>query len=232
MRHRHIFVLDGKMSSDFSCYVATSNMFDAPERDVETVEVAGRNGNLVFDNGRFRNFEGSVDCYIPLGMKVNVGALRSWLLTCHSYVRYEDTLHPDEFRLARYSGGFELDLSDRVGASFPLHFDCKPQRFLKLGEQTMSVTNGMKIMNPTDYDALPLIRVRGNGSLTIAGKTINVTGNTSYIDIDCDIQDAYRGTTNMNSHVTQTFPTIPSGVQTITYSGFTAVEITPRWWKI
>lgn len=229
---RHFFLLDGKMSSDFSCYVATSNMFDAPERDIETVEVAGRNGTLVFDNGRYRNFEGSVNCYIPLEMRPNVGGLRSWLLNHHSYARYEDTLHPDEFRLARYAGGFEIEQSDRIGAAFTLNFDCKPQRFLKTGEQTITVTDGMVIMNPTEYDALPLFRMYGDGSLTINGKTITVTDNDSYIDLDCDLQDAYRGTVNMNSHISQTFPTIPGGVHTINYSGFTSVTMRPRWWKI
>lgn len=229
---RHYFVLGGKMSSDFGCYVASSNMFDAPERDIEVIEVAGRNGELIFDNGRYRNFEGSVSCYIPKDMQVNVDGIRSWLLSTSGYLRYEDTLHPDEFRIARYSGGFELDASDRVAATFPLKFNCKPQRFLKMGEQAVSVTHGAVLYNPTMFPALPLIRVYGNGSLTLGGTTVTVTDNDSYIDIDCEIQDAYRGTESMNSKITQDFPEIPAGLNTVEYSGFTSVQITPRWWKI
>ena len=230
---KDFFVLDGVKSSDFGCYIATGNRFDAPERDVETVEVAGLNGNLIFDNGRFKNFEATLDAYIPRNMQTNVDGLRNWLLSkSANYYRYEDTLHPDEFRKVRYSGGYALDVSDRVGAAFPLTFDCKPQRYLKRGEQQITATNGMTLLNPTQYAARPLIRVYGDGTLTLSGVTQTVTGNTSYIDVDCETQNAYRGSVNCNGNVTPTFPVIESGVQTVAFTGFTTVIITPRWWTV
>lgn len=230
---KHFFVLDGVKSSDFGCYIATTNTFDAPERDVEVVEVAGLNGDLIFDNGRFKNFDATLNAYIPRDMQTNVGGLRNWLLTkSANYYRYEDTLHPDEFRFVRYAGGYSLDVFDRVGAAFPITFNCKPQRFLKFGEQMNAVSSGSVIYNPTQYAARPLIRVFGNGSITISGVTQTVTENTSYIDLDCEIQDAFRGSVNCNALVTPTFPVIESGVQTVTFTGFSQVLIKPRWWTI
>ena len=49
------FVFGGKFSKDYGLYVSGSGTFNAPERDVELVEVPGKNGSLVLDNGRFKN---------------------------------------------------------------------------------------------------------------------------------------------------------------------------------
>ena len=234
---RHYFVLGGKMSSDFGCYVASSNMFDAPERDIEVIEVAGRNGELVFDNGRYRNFEGSVSCYIPKDMQVNVDGIRSWLLSTSGYLRYEDTLHPDEFRIARYSGSFELDASDRVAATFPLKFNCKPQRFLKSGEKTYTFTANGEIRNNTLFPAKPRILIYGNGTAGIGQKTIEVKGNTyPYVEVDCETMDAFYGATNCNSMISLTsgdFPVLNPGDNGITLGkGITKIELIPRWWIV
>lgn len=229
---RHYFMWNGKSSMEFNTFIAQSNMFDAPERDIESVAVPGRNGELTFDNGRFHNFHGTVSAYIPRGMQSNADGLRSFLLSDQSYCRYEDTIHPDEFRLARFTGPFEIEESDRVGASFVLEFDCKPQRFLKSGEAWTAYSSGSVLRNPTEYEAMPIIRASGNGSITLNGKTITISGNSGVIYIDCDLQDAYNGSTNKNAYITPVFPTLSPGNNTLTYSGVTGVQIMPRWWKI
>ena len=229
---RNYFTLNGVSSLDYNTFLASSTMFDAPERDVEMIEIPGRNGNIVYDNGRFRNFEASVYCYIPKDMKVYVQALRNWLLGISSYVRYEDTIHPDEYRMARYTGAFALEESDRVGAVVTLGFDCKPQRFLKSGDLFSSYATNSVIFNPTRFDALPLIVCTGNGSITLNGTTVTISGNSGQIYIDCDIQDAYLGTTNKNSKITPNFPKLSPGNNTLTYTGVTGVQIKPRWWTV
>lgn len=229
---RHYFVLNGRDSRDFNTYIASSNMFDAPERDIESVQVPGRNGDLTFDNGRYLNFRGSVNAYIPKDMPVNTDALREFLATRLTYCRYEDTMHPGEFRLARYAGPFEIDESDRMGATFVLEFDCKPQRFLKIGEAFTAYASGSTLRNPTLCEAKPIIQATGNGTITLNGKTVTISGNSGVIYIDCDLQDAYYGTTNKNRFITPVFPTLAPGVNTLTYSGVSNVKIMPRWWKI
>lgn len=229
---KNYFTLDGVSGADFNTWLASSTMFDAPERDVEAIEIPGRNGNILYDNGRFKNFGASVYCYVPKDMQTYVGALRNWLLSIKGYCRYEDTIHPDEYRIARYTGAFELEESDRVGATITLGFDCKPQRWLKSGENLRSISSGSVLFNPTRFDALPLIVCSGNGSITMNGKTMTVSGNSGQIYIDCDLQDAYLGSTNKNSKISSTFPTLAPGQNTITYTGLTGVQIAPRWWTI
>ena len=233
---RNYFVFDGKSSAEFGAWIATSNAFDGVEHDEEVVEIPGRNGALVFSNGRYKNFTAEMVGYIPHNMQTNVDGLRSFLSSKYGYHRYEEAIKPDEFRLARFLGPFSLSESDRVGAAFTLSFDMKPQRFLKLGEIPVTFSGSGTIYNPTEYDAKPLIRCYGqSGTVTVGGIRVTVTGCTSYVDLDCDLMEAYEGTANRNGTTTLRdgdFPALKPGTNAVSFSGWSRVVITPRWWRI
>ena len=233
---RHFFTLDGKSSEDFNTWIAQSNMWDGAVHDDSMVEVPGRNGALIFSNGRYKNFSARLLCYIPHGMHVNVDGLRSFLSSKYGYVKYEDNLHPDEYRMVRYAGGFALSEADRIGASFDLDFDCKPQRFLNSGDIVQAFTASGSIYNPTEYAAKPLVKCYGtSGTVTIAGVAVTVTGCTNHVILDCDLMEAYEGSTSRNGTTTLVngdFPTLKSGNNAVSFTGFSKVEITPRWWCI
>lgn len=233
---RDYFTLDGKNSIDFNTWIATSNMFDGAEHDDESVEIPGRNGAIIMSNNRYRNFNGSVSCYIPYDMRHNVDALRSFLSSKHQYCRYEDSMHPEVYLMARYIGGFALSDSDRVGAAFDLAFDCKPQKFLKSGEVPIAYTANGLIYNPTDYASKPLIRCYGSsGTVTVGGVSVTVSGASVFADINCELMEVYENGTSLNNTTTLTngeFPVIDSGEVAISFTGFTSIEITPHWFMI
>lgn len=233
---RNYFVFDGKSSAEFNAYIATSKAFDGAEHDEEVVEIPGRNGALVFSNGRYKNFVAEVACYISQNMQTNVDGLRSFLSRKYGYHRYEEAIKPDEFRLARFLGPFSLSASDRVGAAFTLSFDMKPQRFLKSGEIPVTYMAAGAIFNPTEYDAKPLIRCYGqSGTVTVNGTPVTVTGCSAYADIDCELMEVYEGTVSRNGTtvlVNGEFPALDQGENAVSFSGWSRVEIIPRWWTI
>lgn len=235
---RNYFVFDGKPSTDFGTWVATSDVFNGAQHDDDTVEIPGRNGAFVYSNNRWKNVTLEVECYIPKDMKANVDGLRAYLSSRFSYCRYEEALKPDEFRLARYTGPFKLGDSDRVGAAVKLKFDCKPQRFLKSGELTRTVTGSTTIVNSTEYTAKPLIRVYGDssgGTLTMNGITVTLGSIPTYLDIDCELMEVYKGSQSYNGRITLddgSFPELAPGDNIVSISGITSAVITPRWWTI
>lgn len=230
---RNFFIFDGKPSPDFGTWIAKSTMFDGAEHDDESVEVPGRNGAIVFSNGRWKNTTLSVSCYIPNDVIPNVDGLRAFLSAHHGYARYEEAFRPNEFRLARFKGPFTVSASDRVGAAFDLSFDCKPQRFLKSGEIATEFTTNGTIYNPTEYEARPLIRCYGtSGAISVGGVWMGVGSCSAYVDIDCELMEAYEGSTSRNSVVSGEFPTLKPGANNVGFSGFSRIEITPRWWRI
>lgn len=136
---RNWFTYGGKSSKDFGVYISGSGTFNAPERDQSSVSVVGRNGDLTIDNGRYKNTVLTYPAFIYDNFDANVSAFRNFLLKATSYKRLEDTYHPEEYRLAKYSDGFEADVVATLrGGEFNLLFDCCPQRFLKDGEKTLT----------------------------------------------------------------------------------------------
>lgn len=238
MIYPNYFVFDGKSSRDFGVALSGSGVWNAPRRDYESIEIPGRNGNLTFDNGRYSNITVTYPANIPFRFKSNVDGLRSFLSSRRGYCRLEDTYHPEEFRMAIYSGPFETEAGflNRCG-EFDISFDCKPQRFLKFGELPIDVPAGqtVKIMNPTFYEAKPLIRCHGTGRFLFGNDSFSVNDLTSYIDIDCDTQDAFEGTINRNKDIEVDlghWPVLNEGqtsIQNLTNGKMTVI---PRWYTI
>lgn len=230
------FLLEGKSSRDYGIYISGSGTYDAPERDVSTVEIPGRNGNLLIDNGRFKNTSLKYPAFVRKHFKTRTDGAKRWLLKNAGYRRLEDSYHPDEFRLARFAGPLEFDMKflNRSGEC-ELIFDCKPQRFLKSGEVWESVTGPITLYNPTGFPALPLIRVYGTAGILIVGNIqVRIDAIDGYLDLDCDTQNALKGTKNCNGDIyAPDFPVLPEGTTGVSFSGgITRIEIQPRWWKL
>lgn len=97
------------------------------------------------------------------------------------------------------------------------------------------------ITNPTLFDAKPLIKVTGIGTLGVGDCTATITGTANQVlYIDCEAMEIYKivggVSTNASSLVsfsTNDFPVLNPGANTISIgTGITDVTITPRWWKI
>lgn len=234
MRNEMFFANAGL--SRFSAYIAESNYIDAPARSVQTVAVPGRSGNLVYESDRFENFVLRARVYVTDRSQSNLSALKGFLNTKRGYQKYCETAFPNEYRLACFRSAFIVDRSDHNGAVMTLEFDCKPQRFLTAGERSITVTSTVKLFNPTEYIARPLIKVTGNGTLTIGDTICTIAATESAVTIDSEIMDCYNGMIPKNDKVsfsTNDFPVLKAGSSVITLgSGITKIEIAPRWWTI
>ena len=238
----HFIMFDGQNLADWGLHISGDKTFGAPERDVDEVEVPGRNGTLTYDNGRFKNYdleyEGGIVSDDTVDFEYKIRRLRSFLCSRYGYKRLEDTYHPDEFRLAKFVDGLDPDVIQLQGGTFDLKFDCKPQRFLKSGEEAIVMTASGSIFNFTDFETKPFIRCYGSGEFHIGDYGVKVTmpSTVTYVDIDSDMQDCYNEALNCNDSVTLTknvFPVLESGENKIQIgSGITQLYIIPRWYII
>lgn len=225
-----------KDSTEFNIGISGSGTFDAPERDIEQISIPGRSGDLLIDNNRFKNITITYPAFISKDFKDNFDAFKAFMLSNIGYQRLEDTYHPNFYRMAEFRGPISPDVKVlNIAGEFDLSFNCKPQKWLKVGEETIELTESTTINNPTLYEAKPLIRAYGTGYITIGDETITVTTADEYTDLDCEAMEAYMGSTDCNSNITlsgDAFPVLSSGDNEIVISGFTQVDITPRWWTI
>lgn len=233
----HFLTFDNKSSGEFGVWISGSGTFNAPARDVSMVSVPGRNGDLTFDNGRFQNITVTYPAFISRRFQPRVDDFRAWICSRKGYCRLEDTYHPDEYRLAIYKSGLNVTpTAYNYAGRFDLAFDCKPQRFLKKGALPITFTAAGTIRNRMLYEARPLVRCYGtSGTVTINGVKISVTGLSAYVDLDCDLMEAYEGSTSRNGTTTLNngkFPVLAPGDNAVAFTGFSSVVITPRWWTI
>lgn len=190
------FVFNGKKSSDFNVWASGLNIFTTPRRNVERVSVPGRNGDLLIDDGTFENAEMLFkNCFIPNKFSENFTALSNYLSRQQGYKRLELSWLPNEYRMAAFNGDIEASLKNWDGkGSFDLAFDCKPQRFLKSGEEPIYIIPPYfsgTAMQTQKYEGerMPLMYAYAYEGVTFGSLTFNVY----FYDGD-DLVDTYTET--------------------------------------
>lgn len=234
------FVFNGHNSSEFGICIEKTPSLDRPERKHNIYKIPGRNGDIVEMLDAYDNVDKTYTVWAANDSYTNVAkdydAIASWLYTTNGYARLEDDFEPEIFRLAYFVGPMNVENLLNMYGKTKIKFNCRPERYYKDGERTVSRVSGSTITNRTAFIAKPLIRITGSGdcSIRIGSHTMNITGLTDYIYIDCDTMEAYRQITeNKNNTISGDFPVIEPGTQTIHTSGsITLVEITPRWYTI
>ena len=227
----------GKINTkNFNAFVSGESTFVTAERDIEVIPIPGRNGTLSVDNGRFHNVSIVYPCFIVDSFRANYDALRAAFLSESGYNKLIDTYDPDHYRWARYTAAIDPEMTqlNRHG-KFDLAFDCDPRRFLVSGDKVVTFSANGSIKNPTLYNALPFIRAYGTGYFEISGVRVTITSASTYTDIDCELQEAYKGSTNCNGNITLNngeFPKLIPGVNQVTISGLSRIELSPRYWTI
>jgi len=246
--------LDGKPSLDFGLIISGAGTMNSPQKRYEEVDIPGRNGKLlrntdnffdnvelsyesfVYENGDFISKYMHKDSLDTRTLQEKMRALREYLGSRNGYMRIEDTYNPEEYRLGYFAGPLQAEIDQHLKtAQFTLTFMCKPQRFLKDGEIPHEFKSKGSLHNNTGFTARPLIRAYGTGSFTIDGVTVRINSANSYTDIDCDLMECYKGTTNCNGNVTLAsgaFPVLKSGDCSISMSGISRLIITPNWWTL
>ena len=231
------FIFAGKSSLEFRVRVSGNGTHNIPERIIETLTVPGRNGDLTIRDEGFKTVNQTYDAYIVDDFMMNFSAMANYLQSMRGNQRLEDSYHLDEFRMATFAGPIDPETVMDEAGKFTLTFKCQPQRYLKIGEQATVIGAGVtkNLRNPSLMEALPLIRVTGNGTFTINGDSVTVANSTSTITIDSDLQDCYEGTTNRNQNVTFSagvYPALKAGNNIIVVPAGMTVSIIPRWWKL
>lgn len=173
------FTFNGINSKDYGVYITGEAVYNAPERDVEVIDIAGRNGAYIRDNGRFNNilvtYTAGMFGDAQTDFAEGISDLRNALCAAIGYQRLEDEYNTGEYREAVYKSGLEVspELMGRAG-TFNITFECKPQRFLTSGETAQAVADGGTLTNPTLFPAKPLLEVEGYGIIEIEDQVIKI----------------------------------------------------------
>ena len=169
-------------SADYGIYISGEGVFDAPKRAVEMVNVPGRSGAIALDQGYYENITVTYPAhnYEPdmADFKQALSDFRNALASQVGYQRLSDTFHPNEYRMAVFDEGLDINpIKYNTASQFDIKFDCKPQRYLTSGEtEITAISQILEATNPTPYNAKPLLKVEGYGEIQFPNTSI-IVGN-------------------------------------------------------
>lgn len=231
------FYLDGVDAASVGIHLQKPIVFSEAIPNIESKTIPGRNGSLIFDTGSYGNRSGSASCFcLQEDVETAISSAGRFLMRGKGYRRLETSDDPNHYWMARVENSPQIEIRLRVLAPFNIVFDCKPQRFVKSGENKTSFTASGSISNQYGQTALPLITLYGSGTgtLTIGSCVVEVKNMDGVLYLDSYTQNAYNNNGNQNMNINApTFPTLPDGETQIAFSGgIERIEIVPRWWEL
>ena len=236
-----LIVFGGEASADYGIVVSSAPTFEKPRRKQTVYTIPGRNGAIIQQQDAWDDVTRKYKVYaLPKfsDLPDAVEAFTGWLNSQTGYTRLEDSFEPDYYRLAYYSGGDSVANDMMQAGETTLQFTCRPERFLKSGEDPIEVVNGTYLNNPTRFVSKPLIHIEVSSPSTVQVSTgygqAMTAAVTDYLNIDCETMNAYRlPTENKNSEISGKFMRLEPGRNGIWITGSPdLVTITPRWFTI
>lgn len=231
------FSYNGKRSyDDMGLVITETPAFSSPERDITFTSVSGRNGDIVTDNKRFMNIEASYkvaaasDIFDPAQ---TARKIKHWLQGEVGYFVLSDTYDPNYFRYACYTGKLDIENKLRLLGKATLKFNCKPFRYRIDGQQEICIAEPGQVYNPEDLESTPYIKIVGSGDITLSinNASFAFRGVDEYIEVDSEMQMAYKGTELQNDKTAfLTPPALAPGQNNISFVGeVNEIIIVPRW---
>ena len=232
------FIFRGIDSRDIG--VVVEDMFDVhrPKRNVQTIQVPGRDGRLTQDDGTYDTYtiSGKINCFgAPLS------DVYAWLSGSGDLI-----LGDEPTRSIRASATAQVKNTrfrcDGCYDSLQVSFDCQPFRYhveQTEGANDIPLTSSpATVSNPGTHKSAPRLTIEGTGDavLTIGTQILEVTDLAGGVIVDAELCECFdlTETALRNERVTlmdDKFPVLHPGANIISWTGdgVTKITITPRW---
>lgn len=231
------FIFRGIDSRDIG--VVVEDMFDVhrPKRNVQAIQVPGRDGRLTQDDGTYDTYtiSGKINCFgAPLS------DVYAWLSGSGDLI-----LGDEPTRSIRASATAQIKNTrfrcDGCYDSLQVSFDCQPFRYhveqAEGANDIILTSSPATVSNPGTYKSAPRLAIEGTGTVTLAIGTqvIQLTDLEDGVIIDTELCECFdlTGSMLLNSKVTllgDTFPVLAPGANIVSWTGaVTKVTVEPRW---
>ena len=225
------FEWNGVRSTEYGVHVLEQPVLTLPNERATFVDVPGRSGSRTVLEGEsvYDDLVLTAQCIVE-----NTERYEEIAAFLKGSGRVTFANRPEGYYEARIVNQipFEKILRGNPHRSFAVNFRCKPFWYAE-SVPTITVTkSGTFVTNPGNIYAEPKITVVGSGSITlmVALTIIELEGIAGNITLNSALQEAYSGTTSMNSAMSGEFPILYPGANAISWTGnVSKVVIEPRW---
>lgn len=245
-------IYNGKSLNSFGFFIKEKPNYTVAGRDFELTPIPGGSGSAITDNGSYNNVDINYTINsMPMLIKHKTGqelaySLIDWLYNFDGEYRVlRDSYNKGYFCYAICkdpegivnSGGKLLDTTVTFSRK-PYWYSDAGNHLIKYERNDISIA--LSLFNPEKYFSQPYFKIKTNGSFTLQVNDVYVRFSecTEFVEIDSEIQNIFRGPTDMNySASAEYLPTFRPGINTIyinSTSGndITSIEILPRWRRL
>ena len=231
------FIWNGIRSTDMGVHVLEQPPPTMPNERVTFTNIPGRSGALTTTEGDYVYDDLILTATCIIADSDRIPDVCAWLRGSGT-VTFAN--RDGGFYYARVVNQipFKKILRGNPHRTFAVNFRCKPFWYeadvapMNIQPASGSSSGYVTIQNPGNVPSEPIITVTGSGEITlIVDMTIvELSDLNGDITIDSVLQEAYSGTTSMNSCMSGEFPTLPPGNCTISWTGDVAIlKIEPNW---
>lgn len=230
------FTFNGINSSQFGLRVTSDYVINSTGQDIDTVAVAGRDGDLLLSNNRLKSVTIELPCTIMSNRKLTdvEGDISNWL----NVAGYKDlTLSWDSDFIYRsaFIETFEIAGLMRQFGKVKLNFLTYPVKFYKQGRTTQNLSNGATVNGIGNVNAKPIITLVGSGdcTLTINGRKTKLRAVQNTITLDMQARQVFSGNLPAWDKVVRApqyqMPYLDAGRNLISWDGDFTVKMAPYW---
>lgn len=226
MKERY-FIFNGINSLEKKIILKEHPIITSPQLRDDGIVIDGRSGKLHYDQEIYDSFVRTLECTI-IDPSIDIRSISSWLKGFGKII-FSNEL--DKFYKVNIVNQIDFtNIADRIH-EFPLTLEFEPFAY-EIAETLIELTNesGFEIRN-SNTSIYPKIKVFGSGdvSLNINNQSIIIYNIEDYIELDCELELAYKDTENKNQSIYGEYLKLIPGKNEISYTGkVDKIEITYR----
>ncbi len=215
------FFFNGRKSKDLGLILSEYPNIPAITEDIETIEVMGREENLIEKLGTYKNR--NISCTFKLldteDYHKSVMEINRWLFDVKDnklFLNMQDRY----YKVKNIEVG-EITRQLELYGEFTINFVCSP--FLFSDNAIIETSSkSIDICNFGDFDVCPIIEIYGNGNIEASsgGATMQIKNISDYVKIDGELKEVTnRNGTPKEWDTIGNFPALKKGVNTMAFSG-------------
>lgn len=207
-------LLDGSFPDELGCCLAVRPVIPSPEMEYEDIDIPGRDGTLTREKG-YKNIR--FDCQYNI---LEDGNIKPLVRKIKGFFNGKKTVRlSDDEVFYKIKKIVFSDIENEVAeyGLFTVSFECDPFQYAL--SSAIELVNGAVFQNPGTYHSKPYLKVYGSGTLVVNGQSIVIRDVNDYIEIDSDLQNAFRGKVDMNQNMVGEFPEFKIGSNRVSWSG-------------
>lgn len=229
----YYFIFNGIDSRDMGIDVVAFPEIIKPERNIETVNVQGRNNNLYIDYKTYNSYNISIECTINKlsKNKQNIDKIISWL---NGFGELIISQEKDKIYSACIKESIQISNVIWVFPKFIITFEIQPfKKSVNYINEELEITKETILNNIGTVESSPIITIYGNGNITLNINEDSFTINNieDYITINSEYLEVYKDNINQNNKYQNfDFPKFKIGENIIAFLGnVNKIKIQPNW---